>query len=177
MTCSLEDRVAALLAAESRLSETSATYRKLFLDNPVPMWLYDRESMKFLDVNGAAIDHYGYTREEFLGMTLLDIRPPEDIPEFTKLAAGPSDGRQLSGVWRHVCKDGAVIQVEITSHDTEWQRCPARLVLAYDVTRREASAAALVQWQARYRTLVELSPEPIHVHRDGRFTFMNSAAV
>ena len=177
MTCSLEDRVSALLAAESRLSETSATYRKLFLDNPVPMWLYARESMKFLEVNGAAIEHYGYTRDEFLRMTVLNIRPPEDVPEITKYLASLPEGRQVSGVWRHVCKDGTLIRVEVTSHDTEWQGCPARLVLAYDVTKRETSAAALAQLQARYRTLVELSPEPIHVHRDGRFTFMNSAAV
>jgi PAS domain S-box-containing protein len=177
MTRSLEVRVADQMEAESRLSETSASYRRLFLDNPVPMWLYDRETLKFLEVNGAAIDHYGYTREEFLAMSIRDIRPPEDLPALTELIANIPGVRRSSGVWRHRRKDGSVIRVEITSHDTVWEGRGARLVLAYDVTERETSADALSQLQVRYRTLVELSPEPIHIHRDGRFIFVNSAAV
>jgi PAS domain S-box-containing protein len=177
MTQALAERVSALVQAESQVAESSARYRKLFLDNPVPMWLYDQRSLRFLEVNDAATERYGYSREEFRAMTLKDIRPPEDIPALTEALATASGVRRSSAVWRHLRKDGSLIQVEIASHETLWEGHAARLVLAYDVTDRETSAAALSQLQARYRTLVELSPEPIHVHCGGKFTFLNSAAV
>src|SRR5450755_145323 len=79
-------------------SESQGDYRRLFEGHPQPMWVFDLETLGFLDVNAAAVRHYGYSRPEFLGMTIRDIRPAEDLPRFLEhmLAAhdGPSPGTQ-----------------------------------------------------------------------------------
>ena len=66
--------------AEAELRESEKQYRLIFDGNPTPMWVFDHETLAFLEVNDAAVQHYGYSREEFLGMKLSDIRPPEDVP-------------------------------------------------------------------------------------------------
>ena len=95
----LEQRVLELEKAElerkitvDALRETESSFRELFLSNPNPMWVYDLESLAFLDVNNAAIAHYGYSREEFLSMTIQDIRPAEDVPRLLDNVACVSDG-------------------------------------------------------------------------------------
>jgi PAS domain S-box-containing protein len=80
------------------------------------MWVYDIESLDFLAVNDAAIFHYGYSREEFLSMTIKDIRPKEDIPALLKQVSQIQGGIEAASFWRHVKKTGDVIDVEITSH-------------------------------------------------------------
>jgi PAS domain S-box-containing protein len=107
-------------------------YRVLFEQHPVPMWVYDPETLCFLDVNEAATAHYGYAREEFLSMTIKDIRPLEDIP---KLVAAIEAGERGDG-WRHRKKDGTIFDVEILASDLQLNDAPARLVIARDVTDR-----------------------------------------
>jgi PAS domain S-box-containing protein len=80
------------------------------------MWIYDLETLAFLDVNEAAVEKYGYNREEFLGMTLKAIRPVEDVPRLLANVAQLRPALQHSGQWRHRLKDGTVIDVDITSH-------------------------------------------------------------
>lgn len=123
--------------AEQALLESEEKYRYMFAKNPQPMWIYDLETLKFLEVNDAAIDHYGYCKDDFLNMTLKDIRPEEDIPallkdvELTKIEFNPS------GEWRHRKKDGSIIDVEITSHSVTFNGRNARHVLIKDVTERK----------------------------------------
>jgi two-component system, cell cycle sensor histidine kinase and response regulator CckA len=110
-----------------------------FANSPYPMWVYDRETRAFLEVNHAALEAYGFSREEFLKMTLLDIRPAEDIPEFLRQTYPPRPmGQSTAEKWRHKTKDGTVIPVIITSWELIYRGRPAELVLA----RRERARAA-----------------------------------
>ncbi|MBA3713662.1 MAG: PAS domain S-box protein [Pyrinomonadaceae bacterium] len=118
-------------------------YRALFENNPQPMWVYAVDTHAFLDVNDAAIKHYGYTREEFLRMTILDIRPAEYIPALLKVTERRSRGLNHAGPWRHRKKDGSLIQVEIASHSIDLAGRPARLVLVTDITERQIVEEAL----------------------------------
>ncbi len=123
-------------AAEAALKESERHYRMLFDANPNPMWVYDVETLGFLAVNEAAILHYGYSREEFMALTLRDIRPEEELSRLEANIFGHHERVQRSGTWKHRKKDGTIISVEITSHALDFSGRPARLVLAHDVTLR-----------------------------------------
>jgi PAS domain S-box-containing protein len=102
-----------------------------FAKNTHPMWIFDRQTLAFLEVNDAAVRQYGYSREEFLAMKITEIRPKEDVPELLRQTRfprpqGPSTGDQ----WRHVSKDGAVFAVAITSWELTFRGRPAEMVLA-----------------------------------------------
>src|SRR5215216_5467158 len=88
----------------------------LFENHPLPLWIYDLQSMAFIAVNHAAINKYGFSREEFLQMTILDIRPPQDVPPLLELVSGKRPDLRNSGIWQHRLKNGLLIDVEITSH-------------------------------------------------------------
>jgi PAS domain S-box-containing protein len=120
--------------AEEALNTTEASYRLLFDDNPLPMWVFDLETLSFLVVNDAAVSHYGYSRDEFLSMTIKDIRPTKDVPAL--LGALEKLRRFDSSVWTHRRKDGTLIDVEVIGHDTTFAGRPARLVLINDLTER-----------------------------------------
>ena len=132
------------LKAEEALRESERRYRLLFDANPHSMWVYDVESLGFLAVNEAAIERYGYSREEFLAMTIADIRPAEDI-EALHRAVRERRGRTFANTtgWRHLKKDGTIIDVEITSTSVEFDGRAARIVLANDVTQRLEAERAL----------------------------------
>jgi two-component system cell cycle sensor histidine kinase/response regulator CckA len=122
--------------AEAEVRAGEARYRSLFDRLPAPMWVYDYESLRFLDVNQAAIEQYGWTREEFLRMTIREIRPPEELPVFDERIRRRSPGLTLGGRYRHWRKDGSAIEVEISSQEVLYGGMRARLVLATDVTAR-----------------------------------------
>jgi hypothetical protein len=121
--------------------EADRRYRLLFEANPQPMWVFDAETLEFLAVNDAAIQHYGYSREEFLSMNIMDIRPAEDAPGLP-MAAQPN-GRQDAAFTRHQRNDGTVMDVELVSHELEMDGRRARLVLATDISDRARTRAAL----------------------------------
>jgi PAS domain S-box-containing protein len=125
------------------LSESK--YRNLFENNPAPMWIYDLDTLRFLEVNDTAIIQYGYSREEFLGMTLKNIRPEEDIQLLLKDVELTTHPFNKAGVWRHVKKNGEIIFVEIISHQIEFEERPARMVIINDVTERKKIENALVE--------------------------------
>jgi PAS domain S-box-containing protein len=127
--------------------EQEAGYRLLFESNPHPMWVYATKTLAFLAVNDAAVHHYSYSRDEFLAMTIKDIRPPDDIPAL--LRQTDESPFQTAGRWRHVKKDGSLIQVEITSHSIPFAGRDARMVLITDVTERQRAEQELHESEAR----------------------------
>ena len=122
--------------AEEALRDSEQRYRELFEKNPNPMWVYEVDTLRFLAVNDAAIDGYGYSRDEFLAMTLADIRPEEDIPALLDNVRGSPRGFRPREVWRHRRKDGTVIDVEVTGHDVAFYGSGARLVSATDISEK-----------------------------------------
>ena len=128
--------VSSRLRAEEALKESESKYRYLFESNPLSMWVYDLETLAFLDVNEAAIANYGYSREEFLKMTLKDIRPAEDVPLLLEDVQRTTRPFNKAGIWRHKTKSGDIIFVEIISHKISFSNKDARLVVANNVTDR-----------------------------------------
>jgi diguanylate cyclase (GGDEF)-like protein/PAS domain S-box-containing protein len=128
--------------AEEALRQSETQYRLLFDGNPVPMWVFDRENLRFLTVNEAAVRHYGFSRREFLAMTIADIRPEEDIPELLAATANRMHGLQQATIWKHRKKDGTIIEVEIVAHELDFHGIEAELVAAYDVTERKQAERA-----------------------------------
>jgi PAS domain S-box-containing protein len=133
-----------LVREQAALREREESFRLLFESNPRPMWVYDLETLAFLEVNDAAVDHYGFTREEFLSMRLTDIRPSEETARLLDNVREARPALQHSGEWVHRLKNGQIIDVEITSHTLEFAGRKAALVVAQDITERK-----LVQ-QAEY---------------------------
>ena len=144
--------------AEERLRASEEWYRLLFDANPLPMWVYDIETLAFVAVNDAAVKHYGYSRGEFLAMRITDIRPPEEVPKV--LAAARADDRPefARGVWRHRTKDGRTILVEVVTHALTVLDRPARLTLAHDVTERKRAERELRETNDTLQTLIQASP-------------------
>ncbi len=135
------------LQAERALRDSEASFQLLFADNPLPMWVYDLETLRFLQVNEAAIAHYGYTREEFLRMRVTDIRPQEDVPRLLEGCEHEPPELSAGLSWRHRLKDGRITEVEISSHRLEFGGRSAQLVVAQDVTERRALEKQLQQAQ------------------------------
>ncbi len=159
---------------EEALRESEAQYRLLFESNPQAMWVYDLETLRFLAVNDAAVNHYGYSRAEFLEMTLKDIRPPEDVPLLCEYIASENSEIDHAGEWRHRKKDGTITIVEITSHRLNFAGRLAEFVLASDITERRRAENALRASEDRYRDLVDNSHELICTHDlDGRVISVN----
>ncbi|MEG4332448.1 PAS domain S-box protein [Microcoleus sp. AT9_A2] len=129
--------------AEAELRASEERYRLLFKNNPHPMWVYDLETLEFIAVNQAAVEHYGYTRDEFLNMTVADIRPPQYLPKLLENISQVDAGIEFAGVWQHQKKDGTIIDVEITSYALVFDSRNAELVLAHDVTDRLQAEAEL----------------------------------
>ena len=109
-------------------------YREWFEDNPLPMWVFDPTTFAFLDVNEAAIRHYGYSRAEFLSMTILDIRPPEDIPSLVSRIRAGFPGRTQKVLTRHHTKDKNLIQVEIYAQQIAWNGVVAEVIQIHDIS-------------------------------------------
>lgn len=131
----------------------------LFDSNPLPMWIYDIETLRFLAVNESAIQHYGYSRDDFFSMTIAHIRPPEDVSALLENVKQVGDELDRAGVWRHYKKDGSLIYVEITSHPLQFMDRSAELVIAYDVSAQIAAELNL-------NRLLELETLIVRISRD-----------
>jgi PAS domain S-box-containing protein len=159
---------------EEMLRASEERYRSLFESNPNPMWVYDVETLLFLAVNAAAVEHYGYSQDEFLAMTIKDIRPAEDIPALIDDLVETTGVAKNAIQWRHCRKDKTMIEVEIASHDLIWLGRRARLVLINDITERNR-AEARVREQA---DIINRAHDAITVvnFEDQHITFWNSGA-
>lgn len=159
---------------ESALQRSETQYRYLFENNPHPMWAYDLETLRFLAVNDAAIEKYGYSRAEFENMTLFDIRPADEFDRLKANLTQPRTALQHSDGWKHKLKDGTIIDVEISSHTLNLAERPAALVVAREVTDRKRAEEALAASEEKYRGLLESLDSVIAlIDADGRFWYMN----
>jgi two-component system cell cycle sensor histidine kinase/response regulator CckA len=123
--------------AEKALQVSEERYRLFFANNPLSMWLYDLETFRFLAVNDAAVKNYGYSQEEFLAMTIKDIRFKGDVTAMLKSVEDDRGKVESSSEWRHLRKDGEIIQVEIFSRPLVFDGHESRLVLAIDITEKK----------------------------------------
>ncbi|MEP7065106.1 MAG: PAS domain S-box protein [Gemmatimonadota bacterium] len=133
-------------------------YRLLFQSNPMPMWVFDEETFRFLAVNEAATDQYGYSEQEFLAMSIEHIRPQDEIPRLRQTVASEMPALLRSRGWRHIRKDGTEMQTESLSHRIDFEGRRAWIVLSMDVTERMAAEAALEESNAILRAVVDDSP-------------------
>jgi PAS domain S-box-containing protein len=142
--------------AEEALRDSEKRYRLLFESNPLPMWVYDVETLSFLAVNAAVVHRYGYSEEEFLTLTIKDIRPAEEVPALLEnisiASVDPNHSRQC----RHQKKDGTVIDVEVSSHSLNFTGRRAKLVLANDITERKRAEEALHRSEEQLRQALKM---------------------
>jgi len=159
--------------AEQALRESEHRYRTLFDANPLPMWIYDFETLRFIAVNDAAVAHYGYSRDEFLTMTIEEIRPREDVPRM-RAALTSLRERAASRSFRHRRRDGTLMDTEISSFEFVSAGRRTRLVIAQDVTERRRTEAAMRASEERYRELFENANDLVYTtDLDGTIESMN----
>jgi PAS domain S-box-containing protein len=131
--------------ADADRERSDDRYQLLFERNPLPMWVFDIATLRFLAVNDAAIRHYGYSREEFLGMTIKEIRPVEDIPALLADVSNNRSSPYVTSIWRHRKKDGTLIDVEVTSHEFQFGQYRAKLILANDISEQLRAEAQVCE--------------------------------
>jgi diguanylate cyclase (GGDEF)-like protein/PAS domain S-box-containing protein len=153
------------------IQPSDAGFSALFQAHPVPMWVYDLETFRFMAVNAAAIVHYGYSEAEFLAMTLHDIRPAEELERLNDNLRQPSvPSIEKSGIWRHARKDGTLIDVEITSHPLWFNERACRFVLAHDVTERLQAQDKIMRLSRIYAVSSGINAAITRIHtRDALF--------
>lgn len=151
LNATLEQRV---MERTRQLDASERKYRTLFENNPMPLWILDMETLGFLDVNESAVKHYGYSREEFLSMNSMDLRPADEKDRYAVIDRTIPGTRNL-GVWKHRKKDGTIILSEITAHEMTFGGRPARLILANDVTEKVTTLQELQLSEARFRRIFD----------------------
>jgi PAS domain S-box-containing protein len=175
------------IEAEKKLQDAKEQYQLLFDLSPLPKWVYDMESLAILDVNKAAINQYGYTREEFLSMTLKDLRPSEDVPLLMRIVQeqilpnvnGMDTAHHINAA-RHRKKSGQIIDVEVNGATIFFQGRVARLAVVLDVTERQRWERQLQVSEQRFKALVQEGSDLIQIiNKDGYYTYVspNSARI
>ncbi|WP_374163767.1 PAS domain S-box protein [Arcticibacter sp. MXS-1] len=140
---------------EQRIKASESQFKSVFLSNTTPLWIYDKQTLKFVEVNNAAIATYGYSRDEFLSMSILDIRPPG---ERARLLASVKDAPYSfysSGWWQHTRKSGEIFIVSISCHSIVFAGADCEMVMAIDVTEKVEQEAKLRSAYENERRLTE----------------------
>jgi PAS domain S-box-containing protein len=150
-----------MTAQDTTRDNSDGYYEMLFVANPLPMWVFEIASGRFLAVNAQACKQYGYSEAEFLAMSISDIRPAEENERLARVrSVGPAGHREF-GSWRHIRKDGTIIDVEVCSDDIVFRGIAARLVLASDVTERSRIEAELRQSHERFDYLSRATEDAV----------------
>lgn len=151
------------ITQQLQLSERK--YRELFHFSPSPMWVYDIYTLEFLDVNEAAVFQYGYSRDEFLNMSIRDIRPEEDIPLLEEMINNEEleSLPHFKGVFNHLKKNGDRIAVEVQSNVISFDGKKAKLVLASDITEKLQIERELIYSEQRFKALVQNGADVIAI--------------
>jgi PAS domain S-box-containing protein len=159
------------------LARSAEKYKTIFYKSPLPKWVYDLETLRFLDVNETAVRHYGYSREEFLSMTIRDIRPAEDVEMFMEhIKQTKDDVTTDDRTWRHVKKNGEIIIVEVTAHFIEYNDRRARMAVVLDITEKLKIEERLAASEQRFRSIIEQFPYPVvNYQPDGTCIAANEA--
>ncbi|MEH2060814.1 MAG: PAS domain S-box protein [Nostoc sp.] len=157
------------------IDDSQRTFNLFFSKNPNPMWVYNQNNLQFLDVNEAAVIHYGYSREEFLKMRITDIRPLKDVPILREYLRQNYPNLHFAGQWQHQRKDGQIIDVEIFTHPIDYSSYNARLVNIRDITEHKQIEKTLQESEARFRVISEAIPVPFIISRvsDGLILYAN----
>ncbi len=146
----------------------------LFDRNPQPMWIYAQSSLAFLAVNDAALKHYGYSRAEFMAMTLNDIRPAEDVSILLQESTEQRSGFRPMRRYRHLKKDGDMINVELSAHDIHYAGQAARLVLICDISNRLKLEDRLQRDQSFIESVIDTIPDGlVACDPEGQLTLFN----
>jgi PAS domain S-box-containing protein len=140
--------------SQQTLESEAAKYRMLFEKNPMPMWIVSKQTNMIIDVNEAAIRHYGYSREEFLNLKAASLRPDEDLDKYLDYFNNYSTGPTKTGVWKHKRKDGVIILVDVYADDILYKKEPARFVLVNDITERIKSEEEIIRYQVNKQKLI-----------------------
>ncbi len=173
-----ESRAAGSRGHEEPLKNNAAGYRLLFEGNPNPLWVYDLETLAFLAVNDAAVRKYGYSREEFLSMTISDIRPPENVPRLREHVTHVAEGLNEAGMWQHRRKDGTIMEVEIVSHTLTFEGRLAKLILANDITERKQAEAKIRHITRLYALMSQINQAVVRTRdRDELFRSICRVAI
>lgn len=146
-----------LLITTFLFDKRSLQFERLFNEYPIPMWIYEKATMRFLSVNNAATEKYGYSKKEFLQLTLKDIRNEEDIPLFIENAAEYCNGDEYRGIWKHRKKDGANFFVEIYSLAATYYGKNARFIMAKDVDAQVKAVKEAREIGLRYELQAQLT--------------------
>jgi len=144
--------------AEEAMVRSEEQFRLLFEHNPLPMWIYDSDSLAFLTVNDAAVSFYEYSREEFLGMTIQDMHISGDFSDFLKTAHTARTPYLMPDVWRHRKKNGAIVEVEIAVHEIQFNGRSARFVVSMDVTARKRAEQLLKETERLLHEVLNALP-------------------
>jgi len=166
------------IESEKQLRDSQERYKHLFYNNPLPMWIFDPETYYFLEVNDASIVKYGYSREEFLQMTIKDIRPDDAVERLIASMNGRMEKNyNYSGTWEHKAKNGDILDVEISSHPLELDGRQAILVLANDITERKKATRLLLKvYQEKSSILESIKDGFFTVNHDWEVTYFNKQA-
>jgi diguanylate cyclase (GGDEF)-like protein/PAS domain S-box-containing protein len=160
------------------------SFRLLFEGSPVPMWVIDRDSLRFLAVNEAAVAHYGYSRAQFMSMAITELRPPEDRARFTAFIHSLPEDQFTENTGQHIKADGTQIDVAVYSNALTYDGHNARLTVVHDITKTKRAEGELRRTKIFLDAVIEHVPVPIVVRdldgsgtdtRGYRFTLFNRA--
>lgn len=177
VVCNFRD-ISEKLETLKQLRTTKERYQYLFYNNPLPMWIFDQHTYQFLEINEAAIIKYGYTREEFLRMTIKDIRPDYAVERL--IASMDRRARKkynFSGTWEHRTKSGTILEVEVSSHPVQFDDREGILVLANDITEKKRATRMLLKvYQEKSTILESIGDGFLTVDKEWKVTYFNKMA-
>ncbi len=172
--------ITSLKSAQEDLARSRESYRLLFHASPIPMWLVDRKTLRFVEVNDAALRQLGYARSEFLGKSAGDIRPRSELPRLRRAARSWARGLPPPrGIWTYRRKDGSLFEAEVSTQRMTIDGRDSVLIIAQDVTERRRAEKVLAESRESYRLIFEANPNPMVVadRATSRWLAVNEAAI